>query len=88
MGILSDISNLKRVAIAKSDSTVINPPLKAIIVSGIGTLVVEGPDGVQTSIEIPDAAGGAALPFTLVGRVRKVLSTNTDLNDADMIGLI
>lgn len=86
MGFLSDLSNLYQVAIVQSDDTIYNPPLKAIMVTLDGTLVVEGADNVTHTIVIPAAATGGSFPCYIIGRFRRVLAA-TSIADANLHGL-
>jgi hypothetical protein len=73
--------------IVQSDSTVIDPPLKAIVILAAGDLsFVDSEDSTVTKT-FPDAASGGAYPFVLPCRIRQVKDTGTTLTDAQMIGL-
>lgn len=86
MGILSDITNLYHSPIVQSDTTIFNPPLKAIVVTAPGDLVIEGPDGVTVTVVCPAVASGGRYPTYVIGKVRRVLAATT-IADANLSGL-
>lgn len=74
------------IAIVQSDTTVYDPPLRAITVSADGNLVVENATGNEVTLVVPDAASGGMFPFTWwCGEVRKVKESTT-IADANLIG--
>ena len=78
------------IPIAQSDTTIFDPPLRAITVSAPGNLVVENATGNEVTLVCPDHPGGTdaggRYPFTFwCGEVRKVKAATT-IADADMIG--
>lgn len=62
-------------AITKSDATVYDPPLDALLVNGTGDVAVV--DMYGNSVTITSVVAGALLPI----RVSKVLSTGTDATE-------
>ena len=85
MSLLSDLSNFTPVAIVQSDTTIINPPLKGVLVTLDGTLVVEDVTGVTHTFVIPAAATGGRFPCFIAGRFRRVLAA-TSQADANLHG--
>lgn len=83
---LENLTALNAVAIAQSDSTVIDPPLKFLVLSEVGSVVFENERGVEVTFVVPSVANGGALPFILPGRIRKVKAATT-LADGNMMGL-
>lgn len=86
MSMLSDITNFTPIVIVQSDTTVYDPPLKAVLVTLNGTLVVEDVRGVQHSFVLPDAATGGQYPCIIPGRFRRVMAATT-IADANLHGL-
>jgi hypothetical protein len=86
VSMLSDITNFTPVAIVQSDTTIYNPPLKAVLVTLNGTLAVEDVTGVTHSFVLPDAATGGQYPCIIPGRFRRVLAATT-IADANLHGL-
>lgn len=86
MGILSDITNFIPVVIVQSDTTIYNPPLKAVLVTLDGSLAVEDVAGVTHTFVIPAAASGGQFPCIIPGRFRRVLAATT-IADANLHGL-
>jgi hypothetical protein len=85
VSILSDITNFTPVVIVQSDTTVYNPPLKGVLVTLDGTLVVEDVNHVTHSFVIPAAATGGRFPCFIAGRFRRVLAATTQA-DASLHG--
>lgn len=85
MSLLSDLSNFTPVAIVQSDTTVYDPPLKGVLVTLDGTLVVEDVKSVTHSFVIPAAATGGRFPCFIAGRFRRVLTATTQA-DANLHG--
>lgn len=87
MGILTDITNLLMFGVTKSDSTVYSPPLKCVMVVEPGTLTLENNAGTAVVIEVAAIATGGVFPAYFPGLWRKVMSTGTDQNTANIFGL-
>jgi len=83
---LEALTCLNGVPIVQSNSTIINPPLKAIVLSEVGSLVYKNEHDVTCTFVVPAVAAGGSLPYILPGRIRQVL-TDTTLADANMLGL-
>ena len=86
---LEALSAINAVPIVQSDTTIINPPLKAIVLSAPGSLVFKNEHDVTCTFVVPAAVTDetvTALPFLLPGRIRQVLAATT-IADADMLGL-
>lgn len=77
---------MNAVAIVQSDTTIIGPPLEAIIISATGSLVYVNDKGDTITFVCPSAANGGCYPFILPGRIRQVLAATT-IGDGDLIGL-
>jgi hypothetical protein len=76
-----------RHAIEKSDTTVINPPLRAIEVFATGTLTVrEAGSGTTFAFTIPDVADGGRVPYVLEMNIDQVFDTGTSIADAALLG--
>lgn len=86
MGFLSDLTNFVPVVIVQSDTTIYDPPLKGVLVTLDGTLVVEDTSGVTHSFVLPAAATGGRYPCIIPGRFRRVLAATTQA-DASLHGL-
>lgn len=86
MGFLSDLTNFVPVVIVQSDTTIYDPPLKGVLVTLDGTLVVEDTSNVTHSFVIPAAAAGGRFPCFIPGRFRRVLAATTQA-DASLHGL-
>lgn len=75
-----------RHAIVQSDSTVINPPLRAIECFVEGTLVVrEAGSGTTFTFVLPAAAAGGSYPYVVEGNFDQVLAATT-IADASLFG--
>lgn len=73
--------------ITQSDTTVYDPPLKFLAVFAVnGVIEVKNSHGDTVTFTIPDTASGGAAPFILPGRIRQVMSTNTTIANAALIG--
>lgn len=83
---LEALTALNGIPIVQSDSTVIDPPLKFIVISEVGTLSFKNEKDVTIDFVVPAVAAGGALPFILPGRIRKVLAATT-IADANLLGL-
>lgn len=86
--VLEDITNLYATAIVQSNTTIIEPELKYIVIFTEGDLAFVGADGESFTRTFPAVAAGGSYPF-LFGpvRIRQVLATGTTLGDVDMLGL-
>ena len=86
---LEALTAMNAVQIVQSDTTVYDPPLKAVVVSAVGSLVIENGIGQEITFVVPAAVANetvTAVPFILWGRVRKVKAATT-LADANLLGL-
>lgn len=77
---LEALTALNAVAITQSDSTIIDPPLKAIVISEVGDLVFKNEKDETITFNCP------AVPFVLSGRIRQVLAA-TEQADGNLLGL-
>lgn len=76
-----------RHAIVQSDTTVINPPLRAIEIFTTGDLSVrEAGSGTIFTFTFPTVANGGLYPYVFEGNFDKVLDTGTTLADAALLG--
>ncbi len=76
-----------RHAITQSDTTVINPPLRALEIFAVGSVKVrEAGSGDDFTITIPAAADGGYVPYTFEGNFDKVYDTGTSIADAALLG--
>lgn len=82
-----ELTNWTLKPIVQSDTTVYNPPLKAIDILAAGDLAVIDSEGTAATITFPAVAAGGSYPHRWVCRVRQVLDTGTTLTDAQMVGL-
>jgi hypothetical protein len=78
---LENLTALNAVPIAKDDDTVIDPPLKALVVTAAGTVVYKNEHDTTITLILTTA------PFIMPGRVRQILDTGTDIADSALIGL-
>lgn len=86
---LESLTSMNAKAIAQSDTSVLDPPLKAIVISAPGSLVFKNEHNETITFVVPAAVANetvTALPFTLWGRVRQVLAATT-IADANLLGL-
>lgn len=70
--------------ITQSDTTVIDPPYFLLVISEVGTVEYKNAKDETITLVVPT---GASLPFTMYGRVRQVMNTNTTVADANLIGV-
>lgn len=76
-----------RHAIVQSDTTVINPPLRAIEIFAAGALKVrEAGSGTDFTKTFPVVASGGFYPYVFEGNFDKVYDTGTAIADADLLG--
>jgi len=72
-------------AVVQSDTTILNPPVREIIISAEGSLAVESEKGDSVTLVVP---AGASLPFVFrCGRVRRILDTGTDIANANLVAM-
>lgn len=84
---LEALTALNAVAIVQSDSTVYDPPLKFLVISGVGTVTFKNEKNVSIAFVAPAVADGGSYPFILPGRIRQVMDTGTSVTDANLTGL-
>jgi hypothetical protein len=72
--------------IVQSDSTVISPPLKGIVLLEGGALHYRDTAGNEVTKTFPTMAGGGIYPFVFEMRIDKVFDTGTVITDDQMIG--
>jgi len=78
-------------AIAKSDTTIYDPPLRGLLITradASDTLTFLRPDGTSVAIDFPALGAGTAYPFIFPCAIRKVMSTGTDFDNAELWGFI
>lgn len=78
-------------AIVQSDTTILNPPIKALIVwladAAGDTLKFDDIEGTTHTVVLPPRAAGAAYPICIPVAMRKIHATTTTLDDAEMFGI-
>lgn len=84
---LEALTAMNAVTITQSDSAVINPPLKFLVISGVGTVVYKNEKDETITFVVPAVADGGRYPFILPGRIRQIMDTNTTIANAQLHGL-
>lgn len=86
---LEALTAINAIEIVQSDTTIYDPPLKALIITAPGVVEIENGKGDMVTFTIPAAVENlttTALPFILPGRVRRVMAATT-VADANLTGL-
>lgn len=84
---LEHLSNLTVLPIVQSDTDLLSPPAKMIVILAAGDLKFTDTEGNTVTATFPPQTAGGAYPFVLPCRISKVFDTGTTLTDAQMIGL-
>lgn len=70
--------------VTQSDSTVIDPPFKYLLITKAGTVTIKNEKDQSVLITIDASITSAVL---VPGRVRKVMDTGTSVSDANILGI-
>lgn len=86
MGFREHLSDRTTKPIVQSDTTVIDPPLKGIVLLEGGALKYRDTEGNEVTKTFPAIGAGGFYPFDFAMRIDMVFDTGTALTDAQMIG--
>lgn len=80
---LDNLTAVNIEAVSKSDTTIINPPFKYLLILGAGALAIQNHEGANVTVTFPTGS----YPFLLPGRVRRIYDTGTTLTNSQIFGI-